>query len=137
MMTCKCGWEGWKIGDGFIECIVCRTRYAVRAVAIRTTAVVDNRAVDNCMSVTPEWFGEHNIEAEDKQLWPHESPPDVSPGADSPVRNRGIDLSRPFTLQGKTFQPFPGMKPNYFRGPAPDLGALQYGEKSSVGPRSN
>jgi glutamate synthase domain-containing protein 3 len=35
---------------------------------------------------------------------------------------------RVVVLGGKTYDPLPGMRPGYFRGPAPDCGALQFGE---------
>ncbi|MBM3892517.1 MAG: right-handed parallel beta-helix repeat-containing protein [Verrucomicrobia bacterium] len=76
----------------------------------------------------PAWFGEHNAVAEDKQMWPPGKLPDFTLTADSPARGKGMDLSKPFTLGGKTYDPLPGMKPGYFRGPAPDCGALQFGE---------
>ena len=53
-----------------------------------------------------------------------------------PVRERGLDLSKPWTLDGVTHKPLPGLKPGYFKGKAPDIGALQYGEAMPhVGPR--
>jgi hypothetical protein len=80
----------------------------------------------------PAWFGEHNINAEGRRLWPHDKMPDFRLPADSPARGKGIDLSTPFTVDGTTYDPLPGMKPGYFHGAAPDVGALQYGEKTPV-----
>jgi hypothetical protein len=103
---------------------------------------------------TPKWFGAHNVFAdftEDwdghpvpghglrlgkekrkairKRLWDDTSMPDFLLDKDSPCRNAGLDLSKPFTLEGREYAPLPGMKPGYYSGPAPDLGAVQYGEK--------
>jgi hypothetical protein len=84
----------------------------------------------------PAWFGERNVKAEGQRLWLTDKMPDFRLASDSPVRGKGIDLSRPFTLQRKTFGPLPGMKAGYFTGAAPDLGALQYGETSPLVPSS-
>jgi len=83
----------------------------------------------------PAWFGEHNVKAEGQQLWPHSEMPDFRLAADSPARGKGLDLSKPFVLGGSTYQPLPGMEPGYFSRPAPDVGALQYGETAPVGLR--
>lgn len=80
----------------------------------------------------PAWFGRHNTGAEGRRLWPPGDMPDFLIRADSRAREKGIDLSRPFTIHGETFGPLPGMKAGYFSGSAPDLGALQYGETSPL-----
>ncbi len=85
----------------------------------------------------PAWFGEHNVKAEGSRLWQTDRMPDFRLTSDSPARGKGIDLSRPFNVQGETFGPLPGMKAGYFTGAAPDLGALQYGEKSPLVPSSS
>ena len=54
---------------------------------------------------------------------------DVSLTPDSPTRARGADLSKLF---GK---PLPGCEPGYFTGPAPDCGALQFGQPMPRVPR--
>lgn len=77
----------------------------------------------------PAWFGEHNTIAEGQTMWPADKLPDFSLTADSPARGKGLDLSKPFTLEGKTYDALPGMKPGYFQGAAPDCGAVQFGEK--------
>lgn len=78
------------------------------------------RAEDNSL---PKWFGNHNINAPDQQLWPATYQGPLTPP--QAVQGKGIDLSKPFTIAGKTYEPLPGMKPGYFRGSAPDLGAFQ------------
>lgn len=77
----------------------------------------------------PAWFGEHNTVADGQTMWPASKLPDFALTADSGARGKGIDLSKPFTLDGKTYDPLPGMKPGYFRGAAPDCGAVQLGER--------
>jgi hypothetical protein len=77
----------------------------------------------------PAWFGEHNVKAEGKTLWPAGKMPDFSLAKDSPARAIGLDLSKPCTLNGQTFGPLPGMTPGYFTGAAPDVGAVQFTEK--------
>ena len=54
--------------------------------------------------------------------------PDMTLGAASPALNCGIDVSRPFTANGKKFEALPGFKPGYFKGKAPAAGAFQAGE---------
>ncbi|MHB9030605.1 MAG: right-handed parallel beta-helix repeat-containing protein, partial [Candidatus Latescibacterota bacterium] len=78
---------------------------------------------------TPAWFGQHNIAAEGQRFWNSGTEPDFRITPDSPARAAGIDLSKPFTLGSKVFEPLPGMTPGYFSGAAPDIGALQFGEK--------
>ena len=46
----------------------------------------------------------------------------------SPALEAGIDISRPFTVNGKSYPAFPGFAPGYFKGKAPAAGALQAGE---------
>lgn len=79
------------------------------------------RADDNSL---PKWFGANNINAPNQQLWPADYQGPLSPP--QAVQGKGIDLSKSFTISGKTYEPLPGMYPGYFRGPAPDLGALQW-----------
>jgi len=73
------------------------------------------------------WFGAHNTIVPDKPLWGSKNR-DVPLSATSPARAKGIDLSKPWTVDGKAHAPLPGMKPGYFRGRAPDLGAVQHDE---------
>ena len=82
----------------------------------------------------PLWLGPHNILAEGRQMWEtKDAVPDFRLPADSDARQAGLDLSKPFTLSGRQFPALPGMKPGYFKGRAPDLGAVQYGEPPAVG----
>jgi hypothetical protein len=60
--------------------------------------------------------------------------PDFRLASGSPARGKGLDLSKPFLLAGHTYDPLPGMKKGYFTGPAPDCGALQFGESSRLVP---
>ena len=54
--------------------------------------------------------------------------PDLSLAPGSPALEAGIDISRPFTVDGKSYPAFPGFAPGYFKGRAPAAGALQAGE---------
>jgi hypothetical protein len=107
-------------------------------------------------SVPPNWKGDYNVYARrekdarwdksralatelgfDKHsLWTESAPGfknasalDFSLTADSPARGRGANLS---TLFGT---PLPGCEPGYFKGNAPDAGALQFGESMPTLPR--
>ena len=48
----------------------------------------------------------------------------------SPALEAALDVSRPFTVRGKTYPALPGFKPGYFKGKAPAAGALQEGESA-------
>jgi hypothetical protein len=39
-----------------------------------------------------------------------------------------VDISRPFTVNGKNYPALPGFEPGYFKGKAPAAGAFQQGE---------
>ena len=73
------------------------------------------------------WFGEHTIIAPGENPWPDDALPDFRLPEGHAARNAGIDLSRPFTVQGKAHDPLPGMEPGYFQGDRPDMGAVQHG----------
>jgi hypothetical protein len=70
----------------------------------------------------PAWFGEHNVQAAKPYFWDSEQKTDFTVPEKSEAREAGLDLSRPIGLNGRTFEPLPGMKPGYFPGTAPDLG---------------
>jgi parallel beta-helix repeat protein len=74
-----------------------------------------------------------------KLLWEPGTPgmfSDFRIGKDWPVREKGIDLSQPWQLDGVKHPALPGLEKGYFSGTAPDLGALQFGEDMpQVGPR--
>jgi Right handed beta helix region len=72
------------------------------------------------------WFGNNNILAWPQRQWNDATMPDflLPPGSSS--RNAGIDLSRPFTIDGRTYDALPGMTPGYFSGSRPDIGAFQH-----------
>ena len=85
-------------------------------------------------SFMTKYAGSHNTYATGQFLWGDmtEGPADPSawpvPSFDTPnnpdVKGKGIDLSKPFQIQGRSFQPLPGMTPGYFSGSAPDLGVV-------------
>ena len=75
----------------------------------------------------PAWFGEHNITNEGGLLWPEGTRDFVIPES-SAARGGGIDLSKPFSVCGKKYPALPGMRPGYFSGDTPDMGALQRNE---------
>ena len=55
--------------------------------------------------------------------------PDLSLAAGSPAAGAGVDVSRPFTVNGKEYPALPGFAKGYFKGKAPAAGALQSHEK--------
>ncbi len=75
----------------------------------------------------PGWFGNNNIIDRGGQLWSDTTvSTDFHLPEDHPAREAGIDLSQPFSISGKVYEPLPGMEPGYFSGEHPDLGAVQY-----------
>lgn len=54
--------------------------------------------------------------------------PDLTLAPNSPALGVGVDVSKPFTFNGKKYPAFKGFKPGYFKGKAPAAGALQAGE---------
>jgi hypothetical protein len=75
-----------------------------------------------CGNPMPVWAGSNNI-LSSTRLWDESSVPDYQPTGSA--RNAGIDVSRPFTIDGVTYPPLPGMEPGYFSGAAPHMGAVQ------------
>lgn len=72
----------------------------------------------------PQWVGPDNIVAEGERIG---TEPDVFTLPEGhQARNAGIDLSQPFTIDGQTHEPLPGLDPGYFSGSRPDMGALQH-----------
>lgn len=71
------------------------------------------------------WYGTHNIMATDASLWDDLSLPTFDLPSDSPAQNTALNLAQPFELNGKTYDPLPGMVPGYFAGTTPDMGARQ------------
>ena len=54
--------------------------------------------------------------------------PDLTLAPGSPALEAGLDVSRPFTANGKQIPALPGFSPGYFKGKAPAAGAFQEGE---------
>ena len=71
------------------------------------------------------WYGKHNLFARDVKIWDESELPDFILPAKSAARHAGLDLSKPFTLNGQAYPALPGMAPGYFDGPRPDPGAVR------------
>jgi hypothetical protein len=54
--------------------------------------------------------------------------PDLSLAENSPALSGAVDVSKPFTVNGKTYPALPGFKKGYFKGSTPAFGALQQNE---------
>ena len=67
-----------------------------------------------------------NILSPGKTLWSDRSNTNFLLSSTSPAREKGIDLSKAWSLHGVSHPPLPGMTPGYFSGTKPDLGAVQY-----------
>lgn len=70
------------------------------------------------------WMGAHVVLAPGGSLWATGDTA-LPVAADSPLRGAGLDLSKPWTLDGETHPALPGMTAGYFVGGAPTLGAVQ------------
>ncbi|MBR2910979.1 MAG: hypothetical protein IKC05_05170, partial [Lentisphaeria bacterium] len=53
---------------------------------------------------------------------------DLSLAENSPALSGAVDVSNPFTVNGKTSPALPGFKRGYFKGSTPAFGALQQHE---------
>lgn len=74
-------------------------------------------------------------ETESSSIWNKQQIPglyDLTLAAKSPALSAGIDISRPFTYNGKKFPAFPGFAPGYFKGSRPAAGAFQAGEDQKM-----
>ena len=68
---------------------------------------------------------------ESEKLWNKNAVPglpDLSLAPDSPALNAAVDISKPFTVNGKKYPALPGFKKGYFKGKSPAFGALQQHE---------
>jgi hypothetical protein len=72
------------------------------------------------------WLGDNNIiiGSNDGWMWDSDDRSFILP-SNSSARNSGLDLSKPFVLNGVTHEALPGMNPGYFSGNAPNMGAVQ------------
>jgi len=70
-------------------------------------------------------------EEDTKRIWNHNDIPglpDMTLAPDSPALEAGVDISKPFSINGKEYPALRGFKPGYFKGKAPAAGAFQLGE---------
>src|SRR3989344_2717527 len=74
----------------------------------------------------PAWFGSNNINARDQKMWNVTTMPDFKLPAGSLAIDKGIDLSKSWTVNGVTYPAMPGMASGYFSGIAPDMGAVEF-----------
>src|SRR3990167_5375589 len=87
--------------------------------------IVTPPPLDYAASEPPAWFGSHNVRMQ-SPVWGTATIPDFTLTAGSPAINAGVDLSRPFTVDGVSYNVLPGMSAGYFSGSAPDIGAYEY-----------
>lgn len=70
----------------------------------------------------PAWWGSHNVMDEKiTRDWKWDMNGFTAP-SDTAKRAIGIDVSKPFTINGKTYDPLPELKPGYFKGEKPLTG---------------
>lgn len=81
------------------------------------------------------WFGKGNLVRWNRKFWSDSMVTDFSLKPGSEAIDKGIDLSRPFTICGKSYPALPGMQPGYFAGKAPDMGAVEFGKPSEINDR--
>jgi hypothetical protein len=85
----------------------------------------DYNWVGGTFTVVPAWFGPNNVNARNRRIWSALSLPNFRLPSNSDAIDAGIDLSRPFVVNGRVHSPLPGMSPGYYRGSAPDMGAIE------------
>ena len=76
-------------------------------------------------TVQAPWYGAHNVHEPGRTIWDVAEMPDFVLPEGSAALNAGLDLSKPFSVNGKQVDPLPGMEPGNIAGAAPDLGAMQ------------
>jgi len=72
------------------------------------------------------WYGRHNIFEAGAVIWDDAEMPGFVLPEQSTARDGGLDLSKPFSANGRQYGPLPGMSSGYFSGAGPDMGAVQY-----------
>ncbi len=94
---------------------------------------------DKFATVSYNWFNTDNSYVDkgnqieiDKKLWDIDSidfsnflPSTLKVPINSKAHATGIDVSKPFEIDGVSFEPLPFMKEGYFSGNKPDIGAIQ------------
>ncbi|MDP6778602.1 MAG: right-handed parallel beta-helix repeat-containing protein [Candidatus Latescibacteria bacterium] len=78
-------------------------------------------------TVQAPWYGLHNVYEPGRTVWDVAEIPDFVLPEGSAALSAGLDLSKPFPVDGRQAGPLAGMEPGYFTGSAPDLGAVQSG----------
>jgi hypothetical protein len=93
----------------------------------------DYNAMNGVLGAGGSWYGAHNI-ANMPTAWPTDVIQEECYLPDGhPAKASGIDISRPFVLNGVTYDPLPGFEPGYFEGVAPDRGWIDRGEENGGG----
>lgn len=93
---------------------------------------VDYNYFGGDLSEGPPWWGKNNKVVQHGQLWSQASEPDYQLSRNSPAREVGLDISKPWDVDGKTHPALPGFAPGYFEGLRPDAGALQYHSQNQL-----
>ena len=74
------------------------------------------------------WQGPNNVFKPGERIWDPLNPTwDLNSLEGQTARQIGINLSQPWTVDGVTHPPLPGMTSGYFTGSRPDAGAVQSG----------
>jgi hypothetical protein len=79
------------------------------------------------------WRGSNNKVFPGVRIWGSGNTNFILPDQSTAV-NMGLDLSKPWVANGKTFPALPGMTSGYFSGSAPDAGAFELGTSASPTP---
>lgn len=84
------------------------------------------------------WMLPNNIDEEGRTIWDNSSMPNFILPSGHSAQNAGIDVSNNFTINGKTYQPLPGMEPNYYDSDRPNMGVFYAGaEQDRIDPPYN
>jgi hypothetical protein len=88
----------------------------------------DYNALGGTLGAGGPWYGAHNL-TDIPEAWATDVIQEECYLPDGhPAKASGIDISRPFVLNGVTYDPLPGFEPGYFEGAAPDRGWIDRGE---------
>src|SRR5262245_53704835 len=89
----------------------------------------DYNIMSSSLGAYGSWYGPNNV-TNMVPVWPSkEVATDFTLPDGHPAKASGIDVSKPFTINGRTFGPLPGFESGYFEGAAPDRGWI-YREES-------
>jgi hypothetical protein len=98
-----------------------------------TVGLFDYNSMSGALGAWGSWYGGHNVTMM-PPIWScaQVERDFIVPDGHS-TKGTGIDVSRPFVINGQTYGPLPGFEPGYFFGAAPDRGWIDRGDDDGGG----